>query len=164
MKFLRGFKYAFRGIIYCVNNERNMRIHTVVALYALVLSPFFELSRTKYAVLLLTISGVFAAEMVNTAVEELCDLSSAEYNPMARVTKDVAAGAVLIGAIFSVVVGICLFWQPAAFLRMFDYFAGKPWMLCLLLLSLALALIYVVLGPIGIRDRLRGKKANAPKK
>ena len=164
MKFLRGFKYAFRGIIYCVNNERNMRVHTAVALYALVLSPFFELSRLQYAILLLTISGVMAAEMVNTAVEELCDLSSAEYNPMARVTKDVAAGAVLIGAIFAVAVGICLFWQPAAFLRMFTFFKAKPWLFVLLLLSVVLALFYIVWGPLGIRQRLRGKRANTLKK
>ena len=55
MNFLKGFKYAFFGFIYCIKNERNMRIHTVAAMYVLVFARFFTFSRSEYAVLLLTI-------------------------------------------------------------------------------------------------------------
>lgn len=97
-----------------------------------------------------TFSAVMAAEMFNTASEELADLSAANYNQLARIAKDVAAGGVLICAIFSVAVGVCLFWQPAAFVRMWSYFLDKPYMALLLLLSIGLMLVYIILGPLGI--------------
>lgn len=164
MKFLKSFKYAFRGIVYCINNERNMRIHTVMMLYVLLFSPFFHLSRLQYAVLFLTVSAVVSAEMMNTAAEELSDMSAADYNPLARIAKDVAAGAVLVCAVFSVFVGICLFWQPDAFLALFYFFAERPWLAVLLVISVVLAVIYVILGPLGLRDKINAvthKKKNS---
>ena len=77
-----------------------MRFHTAVMLYVLAFSPFFTLTKTQYAVLILTISSVISAEMLNTAAEELADLSAADYNPLARAAKDIAAGAVLVCAFF----------------------------------------------------------------
>lgn len=132
-----------------------MRVHTAVALYVLVLSPFFELTASQYAILFTTFSAVMAAEMFNTASEELADLSASNYNHLARIAKDVAAGGVLICAVFAIAVGVCLFWQPAAFVRMWHYFMDKPYMAILLLVSLVLCLIYVILGPLGISDVLR---------
>lgn len=155
MKFLKGFLYAFRGILYCINHERNMRIHTVAALYVLLFSPFFELSRGQYALLLLTMAGVMSAEAVNTSIEKLTDLCSPDYHPLARVAKDVAAGAVLVFAIFAVFVGICLLWQPAAFARIFAFFTQKAWVFALLLLTLPAVLLYIVKGPKGIWDMIK---------
>ena len=155
MRFLKSFKYAFRGIVYCINNERNMRIHTVTALYVFAFSFFFDLTRTQYAVLFLTFALVLAAELFNTVAEELSDLSAASFNPVVRIVKDMASGAVLVGAAFSVAVGICLFWRPEVFARIFRWFALRPALFALLLLSLAAAVCYAALGPIGIRDRVR---------
>ncbi len=150
-KFLKGFKYAFRGLIHCINNERNMRFHTAVMLYVLVFSPFFTLSKTQYVVLIITISSVISAEMLNTAAEELADLSAADYNPLARAAKDIAAGAVLVCAFFSVVVGIILLWQPDAFVRIYEFFLAKPWCFALALAATALIIVYVAKGPLWIR-------------
>ena len=158
MKFLKGFLYAFRGILYCINHERNMRVHTVATLYVLLFSPFFELSRGQYALLLLTMAGVLSAEAVNTSIEKLTDLCSPDYHPLARAAKDVAAGAVLIFAIFAVLVGICLLWQPAAFARMFTFFTQKPWMLVLLALTLPVVLLYIVKGPKGIWGMIKKRE------
>ncbi|MCI9273028.1 MAG: diacylglycerol kinase family protein [Clostridiales bacterium] len=163
MKFLRSFRYAFRGIAYCIKNERNMRVHTAVALYVLVLSPFFELTVSQYAILFVTFSAVMAAEMFNTASEELADLTASNYNHLVRVAKDVAAGGVLICAVFAIAVGVCLFWQPAAFVRMWYYFVDKPYMAAALVFSLLLALVYVVLGPLGICDLARRGKEKRKK-
>lgn len=163
MRFLKSFLYAFRGIVYCINNERNMRVHTVVALYVLVFSAFFRLSPQQYAVLLLTISAVIGAEMGNTALERLADLSAGSYDPLVRIVKDVAAGAVFVCAAFSVAVGICLFWQPAAFARILSFFLDRLWLVPVLLVSLAAALLYIVRGPLGIRDMLH-RAANKRKK
>ncbi len=159
MRFLKSFRYAARGIIYCINNERNMRVHTVVMLYVFVFSPFFELSRGQYALLLVTMSSVLAAEMVNTACEGLSDLTMADYNPLARTIKDVAAGAVLICAIFAVCVGLCLFWRPEVFAHIFRWFAARWWAVVCLALSAVFALVFIILGPVGIRDRLWLRKS-----
>ncbi|HIS69445.1 MAG TPA: diacylglycerol kinase family protein [Candidatus Gallacutalibacter stercoravium] len=158
MKFLKSFGYAFRGIVFCLKNERNMRVHATVAVYVLVFSLFFALSREQYALLFLAIAGVMSAEMFNTAAEKLADQASEEYNPLVRIAKDVAAGAVLICAIFAVVVGICLFWQPAVFWQIALFFGARLWLCALLVLSFAASLCYVAWGPAGIKQRLRKLK------
>lgn len=158
MRFFKSFKYAFRGIVYCINNERNMRIHTVIALYVFAFSFFFDLSRSEYAVLFLTFALVLMAELFNTVAEELSDLNAASFNPVVRIVKDMASGGVLVGAGFSVAVGICLFWRPAVFPSILGFFAGRPLRLLLLLLSFAAAGFFAALGPIGIRDRVKRRR------
>ena len=158
MRFLKSFKYAFRGIVYCINNERNMRIHTIAALYVFVFSFFFGLSRTGYAVLFLTVALVWRAELFNTVAEELSDLVAPSFSPVVRIIKDMASGSVLVCAAFSVFVGVCLFWRPEIFARIAAYFAAAPVMLLLLAAVTAASVVFVVLGPLGIRDRVRYKK------
>lgn len=158
MRFFKSFKYAFRGIIYCINNERNMRIHTVVALYVFGFSFFFHFSRTQYAVLCLTISAVLAAELFNTVAEELSDLAAASFHPVVRIIKDMASGGVLISAAFSVFIGVCLFWNPPVFCAIAACYAVRPALLAGLLALTAAAVVFVVLGPIGIRDLIRKKR------
>ena len=153
MRFLRSLRYACKGCVYAFTRERNMRIHTAVAFYVILLSPFFALSALQYAVLFFTIALVFAAEMGNTALEKLCDAVDGKYNKTVRLVKDIAAGAVLVCAIGSVAVGVCLFWQAQAFVRMARFFTHAPWWLALLLLSIPVAVCYVVLGPQGIRTK-----------
>lgn len=158
MRFLKSFKYAFRGIVYCINNERNMRVHTVMTLYVFAFSLFFHLSRTEYAVLLLTVSAVLAAELFNTVAEELCDLCAANFHPVVRIVKDMASGGVLISAGFSVLVGICLFWRPAVFARILRWFFIRPVFCVLFFAVTAAAVIYAAAGPIGIRDWIKKRK------
>lgn len=158
LRFLKSFQYAFRGIVYCINNERNMRIHTVATLYVFVFSLFFQMSRERYAVLFLTVAIVMMAEMFNTVAEELSDMAAASYNPVVRIIKDLAAGGVLICAVFAVGVGICIFWQPAGFVKMFHFFCAYPAMIIVLLAVTALAVIYIIAGPLGIRDYIKHKQ------
>ncbi len=127
-----------------------MRFHTAVMLYVLAFSPFFTLSKTQYAILIITISSVISAEMLNTAAEELADLSAADYNPLARAAKDIAAGAVLVCAFFSVVVGVIILWQPDAFVRIFHFFTDRLWLLAATLVVTALIVVYVAKGPLWI--------------
>lgn len=158
MRFLKSFQYAFRGIVYCINNERNMRFHTVAALYVLVFSGFFGFSRAEYGLLFLTIAGVMAAELFNTVAEELSDMAAASFHPVVRIIKDMAAGGVLVCALFAAGVGVCLFWRPAAWVEIFQFFLRNPLMLVLLLLTAALCAAFVVLGPLGIRDLIRKRR------
>lgn len=135
-----------------------MRIHTVAALYVFVFSFFFEMSRERYAVLFLTVAMVMMAELFNTVAEELSDMAAASYHPVVRIVKDMAAGAVLVCAVFAVFVGVCIFWQPSAFVGIAQYFLFNPPMLLLLLAVTAVCLVYIAAGPLGIRDYIAKKR------
>ena len=158
MRFLKSFLYAFRGIVYCINNERNMRIHTVAALYVFVFSFFFEMSRARYAVVFIAMAMVIVAEIFNTVAEELSDMAAPSFNPVVRMIKDTSAGGVLVCAIFSSLVGACIFWQPASFVKMAQFFITKPLMLLPLALVTAISVVYIAMGPVGIRDYIRNKR------
>lgn len=139
----RSFRYAARGIVYCVKNERNMRIHLVVAAYVLIFSLFYEFSQTQYILLLLTICSVLFAETVNTAIEAIVNLETQSYDSLARIAKDVAAGAVFICAIFAAVVGIILFLKPATIVYIVHYLITNPFWGILFLLSIPASLIFI---------------------
>ena len=143
MRFVKSLKYALRGIVYCINNERNMRIHTVAVLYVLAFSPFFEMSRARYAILLVTFALVLTAETFNTVAEELCDLVAPSFHPVVRIVKDMAAGAVLVFSIASAVCGVLLFWDPAAFARMWRFFLRWPALAVVLAATLVLSFRFI---------------------
>ena len=143
---LKSFGYAFAGIWSTIRTERNMRIHLVVSAYMfgyLLIYDFFEVSRTGFAILFLANALVMAGELVNTAVENVVDLVEQKKNTFCKVAKDAAAGAVLISAIFSVLVGIALLWQPQAFRALFAYYRDNPVWLIVLAASLALSTLFI---------------------
>ncbi len=143
---VKSFGYAFQGIFRTIRTERNMRIHLVVSLYMygyLLIYDFFEVSRTGFAVLFLANAIVMMGEIVNTAVENVVDLVEQKKNDYCKAAKDAAAGAVLVGALFAVAVGIALLWQPAAFRAMFAYYRDNPLMLAVLALSLVLSCVFI---------------------
>lgn len=108
----QSFKFAFSGIGYVLWSQRNAKIHLVVTLAVLALGVWLKITPSGWAVLVLTIGVVMAAEMLNTAVEALVDLVSPEYHPLAKIAKDAAAGAVLWLAIAAVVVGLLILGPP----------------------------------------------------
>jgi diacylglycerol kinase (ATP) len=117
-KLIDSFNYAIEGIIYALKTQRNMKIHFLVAAVILTLSLFFEISRLEIIILLMTISLVIIAEMINTSIEMAIDLITDQYHIFAKIAKNVAAGAVLISAINSVFVAYFIFFQkinPYAF-------------------------------------------------
>lgn len=105
-KFTAGFHYAFSGLWYALRTQRNMRVHVVVACLAVVMGIVLRISAVEFAMIFVAITGVFIAEMFNTVIELCIDLVSPAYHPLAKIAKDVAAGAVLLSAILSVVIGI----------------------------------------------------------
>lgn len=108
-KFLAGFGFAFSGLWYTLRTQRNMRVHLSIGLLALLVGLLLRISPVEFAVILLAIICVFTAEMFNTVLEICVDLASPEYNPLAKIAKDVAAGAVLVSAIISVLIGLFIF-------------------------------------------------------
>lgn len=108
---ISSFNYAVSGIILALKTEKHMRIHYGIAIGVILLSLFFDFSRTEFLLLLFAISLVIVAEMINTALEKVVDLITKDYHPLARLVKDISAGAVLIAAINSIVVGYLLFFD-----------------------------------------------------
>ncbi|GGE74459.1 undecaprenol kinase [Priestia taiwanensis] len=107
---MKSFYYAYCGIKHVCTVERNMKIHLVAAGIVLGAGMYFRINQTEWLVLLLVIAGVLALEMVNSAIEATVDLVTAERHPLAKIAKDVAAGAVLLFTCFAVIIGFIVFW------------------------------------------------------
>ena len=101
----RSFDHAYKGLIYAVRTQRNMRIHVVISVLVLVASLLVGVSKLELALLVLVILLVFITEMFNTAMEFAVDLVTKEYHPLAKLAKDVSAGAVLVSSVGAVLVG-----------------------------------------------------------
>ncbi|KAF0207396.1 MAG: diacylglycerol [Actinobacteria bacterium] len=104
-----SFNHAIDGIVYALRTQRNMRIHVVAAMLVLVAALFFRVSRIEFLMLMLTIAFVIGTELVNTAVEATIDVATQTFDPIAKIGKDVAAGAVLVSSVCAVVVGYVVF-------------------------------------------------------
>ncbi|NLN14921.1 MAG: phosphatase PAP2 family protein [Tissierellia bacterium] len=106
-----SFNYAVSGIIQSIKTEKNMLIHYIIAIGVLGLSLFFDFSRLEFLILLFAIALVLTLEMINTAIEKTIDMITKDYHPLARIVKDIAAGAVLIAAVNALIVGYLLFFD-----------------------------------------------------
>ncbi len=104
-----SFHYAFTGIWYALRYNQNMRIHLLAAIVVLVAASFFQVSGVETAILGIMILLVIAAEMINTAIEEMVDLITKEHREEAKVAKDVSAGMVLVTAIGAIIIGSFIF-------------------------------------------------------
>lgn len=135
-----------------------MRFHLVAAFYVLLFSLFYSFSAAQYALLFFLIAAVIAAELFNTAIENVCDLISKETNERIRVAKDVGAGAVLVLAIGAAAVAVVFFLDFEVIPKIFSFFAQNIPLLILLIISAAGAVFFVRLGPLGIAEKLRRKK------
>ncbi|MGQ3481826.1 diacylglycerol kinase family protein [Paenibacillus sp. TY11] len=106
------FRYAAEGVIYALRTQVNMRIHVVVALLVIVAGLTLRISRLDWLFVCVAIAIVIVAELINTAVEAAVDLISPAIHPLAKAAKDTAAGAVLLAAVFAVIIGIFVFYRP----------------------------------------------------
>lgn len=149
-EFCKGFVYAFCGICRTFWEEKNMRFHFVLSVYMycyLLIYDFFTLSKGDWIAIVLATALVFAAELINTAVEKTVDLCTDEFHPLAKFAKDASAGAVLVCAIGAVVIGVVVLWQPEAFEKMFAYYKTHILMFIILLLSVAASVFFVLRTP-----------------
>ncbi len=144
---MKSFYYAFSGIASAFKSERNLRIHFAVANLIVVFAAVYGISRTEWAILILDIASVFSAELVNTGIESAVDTATSEKKDSARLAKDAAAGGVLVLAMASVAVGICLFGNLegiwAALVRVFT--------------TPGLLVLFIILGAIDIKLVFGGK-------
>lgn len=146
---LKSFGYAIHGIFVCLEKERNMRIHTVCMIYMyffLFAFDFFEITGTQLAVIFIANGLVMGGELINTAVERAVDLHGSEYTENGKIAKDCAAGAVLVFAIFSVLCGVAIMYQPSAFKAMLAYFAVNPIAIALFAISVIIFTVFIFKG------------------
>lgn len=108
-RLIRSFGYAFSGIACSFACGRNMKIHGTAALIVIATGMLVQVTPLEWAILSLTIFMVLAAETTNTAIEKAVDLVTSEFHPLARQAKNLAAGAVLLTAVNSIIIAIIIF-------------------------------------------------------
>lgn len=153
----KSFLYAFKGFGWMVTHERNFRIHlTCLAymFYYLLRYDFFTVSRTEFAILLLASGLVIGGEMINSGIEKADDSVSKDRKHTIEVSKDVSAGAVLVFAIFAVLCGVAILWQPEAFKLLFNHYAENP----IYILGFVLSVVAFTLFIFKFDFKKKGKK------
>ena len=110
-KRIKSFTYAFRGIIFSIKNEHNIRIHFFLLTFAIIIAVVFKINYLEWCLLFIVMAMVLAAELFNSAIEKLADIVNPDWNKKVMLLKDYSAGAVLVSAIVSIVVG-CLIFIP----------------------------------------------------
>jgi len=107
---LKSFKYAFSGISYVLKTSRNFKIQLIFAFTILMIGFLLQISLSNYVILIATIMSVLILEILNTSIESIVDLVvKKEFNSLAKIAKDTAAGAVLLASINSVIIAVYIF-------------------------------------------------------
>lgn len=109
MKFIRSFGHAWHGIQYCYKTQFNFRVHLTVLIMIITAGFILKISNTEWLFIIGCSMLVLALELLNTAVENLCDTVTKDFHPAIKIIKDVSAGAVLIAAVGSIITGILIF-------------------------------------------------------
>lgn len=121
---IHSFWYAFHGCRHVLKTQQNAWIHVMIAALVVFVGLWLGLPERDWAVLVLTIAMVFTAEFINTSIEAVVDLASPVHHPLAKVGKDVGAGAVLISALAAVLVGLLIL-GPPLWARLVSLFTGN---------------------------------------
>ncbi len=143
-KTIKSFGYAVKGILRTFGGERNMRIHLCFAFYVVLAGFVTGLGVLEWAAVLLCMGLVMGMELVNTAIEHICDRITNEQDRHIGAAKDAAAGAVLVCALFSAAVGCAVFFSAGRPKAAWDFFCANPFWAALIFLSLVPALIFVM--------------------
>ena len=108
-KCIQRFQFAFKGLFFLFKDQQNAWIHLFAAIGVVIVGFFLRLSTTEWLLVVFAIGFVFSAELFNSAIEEIVNLISPEYNKKAGMIKDLAAAAVLISAITAAIIGLIIF-------------------------------------------------------
>ena len=120
-----SFRYAVDGIYFCLRTQRNMRVHVLAGFCAMALGIWLRVPLVHLAIVAVVSSLVVTMEMLNTAIENAVDLYTHRRHPLAKISKDVAAAAVLVSAVNAVMVGLILL-GPALWVRLQSYGLTLP--------------------------------------
>jgi diacylglycerol kinase len=109
---MKSLGYAIAGWLYMLRHQKNTRIQSVASISILIVGLWLGINTIEWAILILTITIVWMAEFINAAVEATVNLSTSDYHPMAKVAKDVASAAVLLGVVATVLIGLLILAPP----------------------------------------------------
>ena len=155
---IESFNFAIEGVVHVLRTQRNMRVHFAAAVVVLVLAVAVGVSKIELIALLIAIAFVLVAEMINTAIEGAIDAATTTFDPMAKLAKDIAAGAVLIASVTAVAVGYLVFAGKAAdkSARVLDRIRDAPAELTLIALVLTVIIVIATKAWTGRGTPLRG--------
>jgi diacylglycerol kinase (ATP) len=153
-----SFNYAFEGLIHVLRTQRNMRFHFIAAALVLVLALVVNVSKIELIALLISIVFVLVAEMLNTAIEGAIDVATTSFDPMAKLAKDIAAGAVLIATVNAIAIGYLVFSGQVANRseRVLDKLRDAPAKLTLISLVVVIIIVIATKAVSGRGTPLRG--------
>jgi diacylglycerol kinase (ATP) len=155
---LESFNFAIEGVIHVLRTQRNMRLHFAAAIAVIVVAVAVGASKIELGVLLISIAFVLVAEMINTAIEGAIDAATTAFDPMAKLAKDIAAGAVLIASVNAVAVGYLVFAGKAAdkTADVLDRVRSAPTQITLVALVLTVIIVIATKAWTGRGTPLRG--------
>jgi diacylglycerol kinase (ATP) len=155
---IESFNFAIEGVIHVLRTQRNMRLHFAAAVVVIVVAVAVGVSKIELSVLLISIAFVLVAEMINTAIEGAIDAATTAFDPMAKLAKDIAAGAVLIAAVNAVAVGYLVFAGKAAdkTAEVLDRVRSAPAQITLVALVLTVIIVIATKAWTGRGTPLRG--------
>jgi diacylglycerol kinase (ATP) len=155
---LQSFNFAFEGIIHVLRTQRNMRIHFMIAAGVLIAALIVGVSRLELVILLMAISFVLIAEMINSALEAGIDVATTSFDPLAKLAKDIAAGAVLIATVNAVAIGYLVFSDQIVdrSSRLIERLRDAPAELTLIALVLTIIVVISIKAYTGRGTPLRG--------
>ena len=153
-----SFNFAFEGIIHVLRTQRNMRIHLLAAVIVLVAAIWVGVSKLELIALLLAIAFVFITEMINSALEQAIDVATTSFDPLAKLAKDVAAGAVLIATVNAIAIGYLVFSGQIAdrSSRLLDRLRDAPAQVTLIALVVTVIIVIAAKAYTGRGRPLRG--------
>lgn len=108
-RFFKSFGYGFKGFVSAIKTEQNLLIELVIAIIVIISGIFLKLTTVEWAIIVLTIGLVIFAELINTSIEYTVDMAMPEMHPLAKISKDVSAAAVLFASFISIVIGLLIF-------------------------------------------------------
>ena len=155
---LDSFNYATEGIIHVLRTQRNLRIHFAVAFIVLIAALVINVTKLELIALLISITFVLIAEMLNTAIEAAIDIATTSFDPMAKLAKDIAAGAVLIATVNAIAVGYLVFSGQVSNRsdRLLDKLRDAPAELTLISLVIVIIIVIATKAISGRGTPLRG--------
>ncbi len=108
-KLINSFKYAIRGIKSALKSEQNMKVHFIIMELVILMAIILNINTFEWLIILICFMSVISSELFNTAMEKCVDLASPKFNELAKLAKDISAGAVLVTAFFSALIGLIIF-------------------------------------------------------
>lgn len=137
------FVVAVNGIFHAIREEKHMRFHLVACFYVFLFGNLFRLNSFQWCLIAVTVSLVIVSEMINTAVENLCDLYTKSYNEKIKVIKDISSGGVLISALISLIVGFFIFGNSEKIKFVLEFYMSSPVAVVSLIVTVIISIVFI---------------------